>query len=168
MGNFTPAKRALAAIDAPPSDVAEAPKRISKKIRAAIDAMVAGEAKTITEAAAVAGCSREHLSRELGKPHVNELLRGKVLRNLALASARAGDTKVKLLDSPNELVRDRASSFILGLAGISPEAAPTAPRTGLVAGLQIVIVDRSGAETVAAGPQSVTIDHEPALVRSDA
>ena len=162
-----PAKRALAAIDAPPS-VAESPKRISKKIRAAIDAMVAGDAKTVTEAAVVAGCSREHLSRELGKPHVNEPLRSKVLRNLALASARAGDTKVKLLDSPNELVRDRASSFVLGLAGISPEAAPTAPRTGLVAGLQIVIIDRSGGETVAAGPQPVTIDHDPALVRSEA
>ena len=40
MGNITPAKRALAALDASPSDVAEAPKRISKKIRAAIDAMV--------------------------------------------------------------------------------------------------------------------------------
>jgi hypothetical protein len=96
MGNITPAKRALAALDTTPSDVAEAPKPISKKIRAAIDAMVAGDAKTITEAAAVAGLSREHLSRELGKPHITEHLRGKVLRNLALASARAGDTKVKL------------------------------------------------------------------------
>lgn len=63
------------------------------------------------------------LSRELGKPHITAHLGDKVLRNLAVNSAKAGATKVQLLDSANEMVRDRASSFILGLAGISPEAA---------------------------------------------
>jgi hypothetical protein len=42
----TPAKRALAALDAPSTEAAEKPKRISNKIKAAINAMVAGEAKT--------------------------------------------------------------------------------------------------------------------------
>lgn len=46
-----------------------------------------------------------------------------MLRNLALNSAKAGATKVQLLDSANEMVRHRAYSFILGLVGISPEAA---------------------------------------------
>ena len=32
-------------------------------------------------------------------------------------------------------------SFILGLAGISPKTARAAPRTGLVGGLQIVVID---------------------------
>jgi hypothetical protein len=98
-------------------------KRITKKIRAAIDALVQGDAKSITEAAEKAGLSRSHLSRELGKPHITAVLRDKVLRNLAVNSAKAGATKVQLLDSANEMVRDRASSFILGLAGIAPEAA---------------------------------------------
>ena len=61
----------------------------------------------------------------MSTPHVAEHLRQKVLRHLAIAAARAGATKVELLDSPSELVRDRASAFVLGLAGIQPAANPT-------------------------------------------
>ena len=53
MENITPpmpSKRALAALDKPaPADVGP-PKRISKKVRAAIDAMVSGDCKKICEA----------------------------------------------------------------------------------------------------------------------
>jgi AraC-like DNA-binding protein len=109
---------------ASPAEKPAQPKRITKKIRAAVDALVHGDAKSITEAAEQAGLSRSHLSRELGKPHISAFLRDKVARNLHLNSAKAGATKVQLLDSANEMVRHRASSFILGLAGIRPEAAP--------------------------------------------
>jgi hypothetical protein len=105
-----------------PEDKSAQPKRITKKIRAAVDTLVQGDAKSITEAAEKAGLSRSHLSRELGKPHITAHLGDKVLRNLAVNSAKAGATKVQLLDSANEMVRDRASSFILGLAGISPRS----------------------------------------------
>jgi hypothetical protein len=129
MENITPpmpAKRALAALDQPaPIVPPDAPKRISKKVRAAIDAMVAGECKTIQEAAAKAGLARESLSRALSTPHVAEHLRQKVIRRLAIAAARAGHTKIDLLDSDSEIARDRASSFVLGLAGIQPDAAPS-------------------------------------------
>jgi hypothetical protein len=49
----TPARRALAALDKPaPGDgAAGMPRRISKKVTAAIDLMVSGECKKITEAA---------------------------------------------------------------------------------------------------------------------
>jgi hypothetical protein len=40
------------------------------------------------------------------------------------AAARAGAVNGELLDSDSEIVRDRASSFVLGLAGIRPEAEP--------------------------------------------
>jgi hypothetical protein len=95
------------------TDVPDKPRRISKKVRAAIDAMVTGDVKTIADAARGAGLSREHLSRELSKPHIAEHMRQRVLRSLSVASARAGAVKVDLLDSPSELVRDRASSFVL-------------------------------------------------------
>jgi hypothetical protein len=128
MENITPpmpAKRALAALDQPaPADIGP-PKRISKKVRAAIDAMVSGECKKICDAAAKVGLARESLSRALSTPHVAEHLRQKVLRHLAIAGARAGATKVELLDSASELVRDRASSFVLGLAGIQPATNPS-------------------------------------------
>jgi hypothetical protein len=47
------------------------------------------------------------------------------LRHLAIAAARAGATKVDLLDSDSEIARDRASSFVLGLAGIQPAGTPS-------------------------------------------
>lgn len=130
MENITPAipaKRALAALDQPAPAAGDAgpPKRISKKVRAAIDAMVSGECKKIIEAAAKVGLARESLSRALSTPHVAEHLRQKVMRHLAIAGARAGATKVELLDSVSELVRDRASTFVLGLAGIQPANQPS-------------------------------------------
>lgn len=64
----------------PVATTTERPKRIPHKVRAAIDAMVAGDVKTITDAAGLAGLSREHLSRELSKPHVTTHLRQKIKR----------------------------------------------------------------------------------------
>ncbi|WP_456838498.1 hypothetical protein [Bradyrhizobium sp. USDA 4486] len=133
---------------------------------AAIDAMVHGDAGTITEAAESAGCSREYLSRQLGKPHIAKALHDKTARNIAINAAKAGATKVKLLDSSNELVRDRASSFILGVAGISPENAPEAPGSRrMLPGLQIVIHTSDGGARLVAGPSGPQeprlIEHEP-------
>jgi hypothetical protein len=130
MENITPpmpAKRALAALDqpAPAADIDQT-KRISKKVRGAIDAMVAGgEIKTIADAARHVGLARETLSRSLSIPHIAEHLRQKVIRHLAIHAARAGATKVDLLDSGNEMARDRASTFVLGLAGIQPATSPS-------------------------------------------
>jgi hypothetical protein len=91
-----PAIRALAALDPPaPADIGP-PKQISKKVRAAIDAMVSGECKRICDAAANVGLARESLSRALSTPHVTEHLRQKVLRHLAIHAARAGCTKTEL------------------------------------------------------------------------
>ena len=129
MENITrplPAKRAMAALDQPAPAVAPGkPKRISAKVRAAIDAMVSGECKRICDAAAKVGLARESLSRSLSTPHVAEHLRQKTARRLAIAAARAGHTKIELLDSDSDIARDRASSFVLGLAGIAPAATPS-------------------------------------------
>lgn len=123
----TPAKRALAVLANPPAPIPDdvAAKRISRKVRAAIDLMVTGECKKISEAAEKVGLARESLSRALSTPHVANHLLQKVQRHLAIAAARAGATKVELLDSASELVRDRASAFVLGLAGIQPAAQPS-------------------------------------------
>ena len=126
MENVTsPAKRALAVLDNPPAPATDLPpRRISKKVRTAIGYMVNGECKQISEAAAKAGLARETLSRALSQPHVAQHLREKVLRHLAIQAARAGAVKGELLDSDNEMVRDRASTFVLGLADIAPASAP--------------------------------------------
>jgi hypothetical protein len=122
-----PAKRALAVLDNPPADVDTSlpARRISKKVRTAIAYMVNGECKQISEAAAKAGLARETLSRALSQPHVAEHMRQRVVRHLAIQAARAGAVKGELLDCSNEMVRDRASTFVLGLAGIQPDSSPS-------------------------------------------
>jgi hypothetical protein len=57
MENITsmPAKRALAVLDQPAPAVPTPPRRISKKVRAAIDLMVTGDCKKIVEAAEKVG-----------------------------------------------------------------------------------------------------------------
>jgi hypothetical protein len=138
------------------------PKRISAKVRAAIEALVAGTAKTITDAADHAGLSREHLSRELSKPHVTEHLRQRIKRSLAVGAARAGATKLALLDSANEMVRDRASSFVLGLIGIVPEPSPVDRAATQQPGLQIVIVNGTATpKVIGPAPVKQTIEHDP-------
>jgi len=52
--------------NAPPTPA----KRISKKVRAAIDFMVSCECKKIVDAAQKVGLARESLSRALSTPHV--------------------------------------------------------------------------------------------------
>jgi hypothetical protein len=123
----SPSPRALAALDAPPLDPSTAPakRRIAKKVQIGIEALLSGDCKTIKEAAERAGLARESLSRSLNIPHVTEYLRQRVIRHLAIAAARAGATKVDLLNSDSEIARDRASSFILGLAGIQPASTPS-------------------------------------------
>ena len=158
-----PAKRALAALDQPAPTVPVPPKRISAKVRAAIDAMVSGECKKICDAAAKVGLARESLSRALSSPHVAEHLRQKVLRHLAIAAARAGSTKVDLLDSSNEMARDRASTFVLGLAGIAPASTPSVSlnleiRAGYV--IDLTNEPGDGMRIVSSTAQPVTIDQD--------
>jgi hypothetical protein len=120
----TPANRALAVLDTPAPTEPIAQRRISKKVRSGIEFMVSGDCKIIKDAAEKAGLSREHFTRELAKPHIAAYMREKVLKQLAIAAARAGAVKGELLDSENEMVRDRASTFVLGLVDIGPASAP--------------------------------------------
>jgi hypothetical protein len=149
-----PAKRALATIDNPsPAEIPGPTRRVSKKVTAAIDLMVSGECKKICDAAEKVGLARESLSRALSKPHVAELMRTKVLRSLAMAAARAGAVKVDLMDCDNAIARDRASSFVLGLAGIQPATSPSVSvNLNIRAGYVIDLSDDS--------PPMRTIPHE--------
>ncbi|MDH2343246.1 hypothetical protein [Bradyrhizobium sp. SSUT77] len=121
----TPAKRALAALDREPAETRVPRHRIPAKISAAIDLLVSSECKQVKDAAEQVGLRRETLSRALAKPHIADFMRQEVVKNLNKATMRAGAVKVELLDSPSELVRDRASNFVLGLAGIAPAEQPS-------------------------------------------
>jgi hypothetical protein len=90
-------------------------------------------------------------------------MRQKVLRSLAIAATRAGATKVDLLDSDNEMVRDRASSFVLGLAGIRPESAPSV-NISLEVKAGYVIDLKEDHEIEAKALPHNTVDHKPAPI----
>jgi len=126
MANKTPALRALAAIKAgPPAEPIDKQLRITAKVRRAIDLMATGECKLIKDAAEKVGLARESLGRALAKPHVIEHMRQRALRTLSLAVPRAAEVKAELLDSGDSMARDRASTFVLGLADIAPASAPS-------------------------------------------
>lgn len=99
-------------------------RRISKRIKRACDALVSGDAKTVTEAAERVGLSREHLSRYLSKPHIAEYLRQKACRSLAIDAARAAAVKGQLLNAGSEHVQNEVSTYLLALAGIKPSTSP--------------------------------------------
>jgi hypothetical protein len=144
MTEHLPAKRALDSLSKPVPDVPAKAARISAKLRQAINLFVSGECTKITEAAERVGLARESLGRALDRPHVIAYLQMRTRRRLELLAARAGAVKGDLLDSPNEMVKDRASSFILGIAGIVPATDPQSARPGdhQQPGIQIVIVHR--------------------------
>jgi hypothetical protein len=122
----TPANRALAAVAAgPPAEPLDKKLRITAKVRRAIDLMARGECKQIKEAAEKAGLARESLSRALGRPHVVEYMRQRAVRTIQMAAGRAAEVKAELLDCGDSMARDRASTFVLGTAGIGPATAPS-------------------------------------------
>jgi hypothetical protein len=51
-------------------------------------------------------------------------MRQRALRTLSLAVGRAAEVKAELLDCGDSMVRDRSSTFVLGLADIAPASAP--------------------------------------------
>jgi hypothetical protein len=162
-----PAKRALAELAAPPPAVEPLPKRISAKVRRAVDLMVSGETKKICETAEKVGLVRESLSRALSVPHVAQYLRTQTARRLAIAAARAGAVKGELLDSANELVRDRASTFVLGLAGIAPASTPSINlNIEAKAGFVIDLSEDDRPMRIVSSTAAPTIDHEPDQARS--
>lgn len=134
-------------------------RKISRRIKAACDALVHGDVKTVTDAAAKANLSREHLSRELSKPHIAEYLRVKACRALAIGAGRAAAVKLELLDSASEHVRNDASAFVLGLAGIKPKAdAQVSVNVEIKAGYVIDLSEGQAKPLIDVSPISLTHD----------
>jgi hypothetical protein len=121
----TPAPTALAAIKAgPPAEPIDKTRRIPEKTRRAIELLSTGKCKTQTEAAVAVGTTRETLCRNLAKPHILEFMRQRAMRTIAMAAGRAAEVKAELLDCADNMVRDRSSTFVLGVAGIAPATTP--------------------------------------------
>jgi hypothetical protein len=94
--------------------------RLTALVKRACDLLARGLAKDITDAALQLNCSREHLSRQLGKSHVQGYLTRTASRKIALAVLRAAHVKVDLLESTSQRVRNDAASDVLAMGGIAP------------------------------------------------
>jgi hypothetical protein len=120
-----PSLPAPVALKAGPPDKAAKQLRITDKVRKACELLASGKAKTQTEAAEQVGMARESLGRALAKPHFVEHMHQRAVRTIQMAAARASEVKVELMDCGDSIARDRASSFVLGTAGIGPAAGPS-------------------------------------------
>jgi hypothetical protein len=137
------------------------------KVRAAIEALVTGQVKTITAAAKKVGLTRERLSRALSEPHIAEALRTRAAREVAMSAGRASARLTRLIDSGSDRVAFEATRFSLGVAGIKPAAeAQVNVNLEMRAGYVIDLRERSdrGALPVKVieGAAGVVVDAEPA------
>jgi hypothetical protein len=134
-------------------------------VRAAIEALVIGQVKTITAAAKKVGLTRERLSRAFSEPHIAEALRTRAAREVALSSGRAAARLTQLIDSTSQKVALEATKFSLGVAGIKPAADAVSVNVGVqVAGYVIDLRDRADR-----GPlPNVTMDGAAGVVVDEA
>ena len=91
------------------------------KVRAAIEALVTGQCKTIKAAAQKVGLTRERLSRAFSDRTTPKHC-GQEPREVALSSGRAAARLNQLVDSTSQRVALEATKFSLGVAGIKPAA----------------------------------------------
>lgn len=120
-------------------------QRISPRVRDACDLLASKQCKTITDAAAAVGLTREHLSRELSKPHVQVFLQREARRTITNAAMRASYRVVELLDASSEHVSLDAAKHVLGINGIKPAAdAQVSVSIDIKAGYVIDLSDTPG------------------------
>lgn len=136
---------------------------IPKKIRNAIEAMLAGKAKNLTTAAKAAGISREYLSRTLSaRPDIVIWAQNRAARVLGIGASVAAAKMLALIHSSSQRVGFEASRHVLALAGLKPASdASVSVNVGieLRAGYVIDLSERDGPPMKVVSP---AIDADPA------
>jgi hypothetical protein len=134
---------------------------IPRKIKDAIEAMLSGKARNLTQAAKVAGISREYLSRTLtNRPDVVEYAKNRAARVLGIGASVAAAKMMELIHSSSQRVGFEASRHVLALSGIKPP-----PDTSMNVNIELkagYVIDLSG--RIRAGPKIVAgqvVDAQP-------
>ena len=95
------------------------PRKVTRRVRHAIDLMISGQAKTQREAAEKAGLTRERFCRALKESHVIEYLDQQTRVLLAQSRAPAAAQLMTLLQQArSEHVRKDVAVTLLGYSGI--------------------------------------------------
>jgi hypothetical protein len=102
-------------------------RRVSPRVRHAIDLLLTGQCRLKKDAAAKAGLTPERLSRALKESHVVEYLTAQTRVLLAQSQAPAAATMLRLLEqAKSEHVMKDVAIHLLGINGHKPAADPAA------------------------------------------
>jgi pantoate kinase len=143
---------ALAAIPAEIDAIPIKERRISKRIRQAID-LISRKGITQREAAKQVGLHESHLSRMLREPHTQVFIARSARQNIQLGVLRASNRVIELVDAESEHVSLDASKHVLAIEGIKPTAdAQVSVNIDIKAGYVIDLTDQTAMRTV---PQAV-------------
>lgn len=134
--------------------------RVSQAIKAACDLIAAGKHKRFEDVATAVGISREHLSRSLGKDHVQAFISQRARRTIALGVLRASDRVVELVDAQSEHVSLDASKHVLAIDGIKPQENGT--NVSITNHIQAGYIINLGSSAPAATPPPMVIDVQKA------
>src|SRR4051794_8229106 len=98
-------------------------RRVSPRVRHAVDLLLTGQCKLKKDAAERANLSREALSRALKQDHVLAYVQEQTRVLLATSQASAAAVMLELLDdAKSEHVRKDVAVHLLGIAGHKPSA----------------------------------------------
>jgi hypothetical protein len=99
------------------------PRKISKRVRYAIELLVRGDCKTQKDAAERAKLSRERLCKALKEVHIASYLEQQTRVALAQSQAPAAATLIRLATAASsEHVQKEAAIHLLSMAGHKPKA----------------------------------------------
>jgi hypothetical protein len=102
-------------------------RRVSARVRHAVDLLLSGQCRMKKDAAARAKLSPERLSRALKESHVLEYVQAQTRVLLAQSQAPAAATMLRLLDqAKSEHVQKDVAIHLLGINGHKPAAEPAA------------------------------------------
>src|SRR5580704_10464882 len=102
-------------------------RRVSPRVRHAIDLLLSGQCRLKKDAAAKAKLTPERLSRALKESHVLEYVQAQTRVLLAQSQAPAAATMLRLLDqAKSEHVQKDVAIHLLGINGHKPAAEPAA------------------------------------------
>lgn len=124
--------QALAASEQPSAPKAQnAPvqpteRPLSRKVRQALDLLAAGKAATQKAAAEAVGIVPETLSRALQKSAAQVFMTQRARQTIAIASMRASERVVELIDASSEHVSLDAAKHVLAIGNIRPPDAAQA------------------------------------------
>lgn len=136
---------------------------LSRKVRRALDLLATRKAATQKAAAEAVGLHPESLSRALSKSSARVFLEQRARQTIAVASARASERIVELVDASSEHVSLDAAKHVLAIGNIRPpeNGSHVSVNVGVSVGyvLDLRPDDAGAAHTPQAGNQAQVIDN---------